>query len=113
MEKSQEQEDAEWVEYHDKEAQKRMKRSAADRDFTVACVNAKKWAIENGLRPTRDEGGELQYTPKQGFKAACHGREDTCAILQIQFPILERLDSVSGLLKLCLLVLAYIAYRVS
>lgn len=113
MEKNQEQVDAEWVKYHDKEAQKRMKRSAADKDFTVACVNAKKWATENGLMPTTGEGGELQYTPEQGFKAACHGREDTCAILQIQFPILERLDSVYGLLKLCSILLAYIAYRVS
>jgi len=113
MDKSQEQIDAEWAEYHDKEAQKRMKRSAADRDFTVACVNAKKWAAENGLMPTRGDDGELQYTRGQGLKAACHGREDICATLQIQFPILERLDAVYGLLKLCLLALAYITYRVS
>ncbi len=113
MDKSQEQIDAKWDEYNDREAQKRMKRSAADRDFTLACVNAKKWAKENGLMPTRGEDGELRYTPEQGLRAACHGREDIGATLQIQFPILERLDAVYGLLKLCLVALAYIAYRVS
>ena len=113
MDKSQEQTDAEWTEYHDKEAQKRMKRSAADKDFTGACVNAKKWATENGLMPTRGDDGQLHYTPEQGVKAACHGREDICATLQIQLPILQRLDFIEKMMMICVLVLAYIAYKVS
>ena len=81
--------------------------------FCGAIVAARRSVIFEGLRPYRIDDGELTYSAAQGAKAACLAMEDVAATLQIQMPILERLNGISILLKICLTVLAYIAYKVS
>jgi hypothetical protein len=90
-----------------------QKRSSADRDFYGAGLSAKRSAKNDDLHPTRDQDGELKYTIQQGLKAACYAREDVSATLQIQLPILQRLDQIKSLLWVCLGLLAYLAYKVS
>lgn len=87
--------------------------NAAAKTFCLAIADARKSAKFAGLRPYQLEGGELTYNNDQGAKAACHAMEDVSATLQIQLPILERLDRIATLLKICLAVLTYIAFRVS
>ena len=87
--------------------------SGADRDFFSAAQYARRSAKENGLLPTRNAEGEFEYTPQQGFKAACHAREDTAAALQIQRAVLLRLDRNRNLLWVAIALLAYVTYRLS
>ena len=87
--------------------------SAANRDFFTACQQAKSWTGQAGLLPEIDEDGEDRYTARQGVKAACHGREDAAATLILQKSILERLDRNRVLLWACIVLLAYIAVRVT
>lgn len=90
-----------------------MKAGAAEQAFFGAGLAAHQSAAADGLMPSRDEEGDLVYSPQQGVKAACHAREDAAAILNIQLPALKLLHQVKLLLWGCLAVLAYIAYRVS
>ena len=105
--------DSENQTFYARQMEEAKKLGSAEKDFYSAGVNAKKWATDNGLMPIEDEYGELQYTSEQAFKAACHGREDICATLLIQMPILKRLDLIKNLLWACVFALAYIGYKVS
>jgi hypothetical protein len=87
--------------------------SAAARVFFSAGQEARRQAKENGFLPARDNHGELRYTIQQGLKAACHAREDISANLQIQFAILQRLDRNRNLLFVIIILLAYVAFRLS
>lgn len=89
------------------------KASAADRDFFGAAQIARRSAKENGILPVRDEHGEFRYTIQQGLKAACHAREDIAATVGIQLAILKRLDRNRNLLCVAIILLAYVAYRLS
>jgi hypothetical protein len=89
------------------------KSSPADRDFFTAGQKARHSVKENGLLPARNEDGEFEYIAQQGFKAACHAREDVVAILHIQRAVLSRLDRNRGLLWIVILLLIYIAYRLT
>lgn len=90
-----------------------QRQNAAAKTFCTAIVDARKAAKFEGLRPYQLESGELTYNPVQGAKAACLSVEDVSATLQMQLPILKRLDVIATLLKVCLAVLFYVAYRVS
>jgi hypothetical protein len=88
-------------------------RNSVNRDFYGAALAAKRQARHDGLHPETDEYGELHYTQVQGITAACHGREDVTAILIIQQSLLRRLETLYVLGSTCILLLGYIAYRVS
>jgi hypothetical protein len=88
-------------------------RNSVNRDFYGAALAAKRHARHDGLHPDSDEYGELTYTQAQGIKAACHAREDVTAILIIQQSLLRRLETLYVLGSTCVLLLGYIAYRVS
>lgn len=89
------------------------KASAAARDFFSAAQIARRSAKENGILPVRNEHGEFRYTMQQGLKAACHAREDIAATLQIQLAVLQRLDRNRNLLWAAIVLLGYVAYRLS
>jgi len=95
----------------EKDCQQQMKLSAADRDFAKAGLNAKRWTED--LRPVMSKFGERIYSELQVAEAACLTREDVSAILQIQLPILRRLDSIKKLVWACLIVLLYVGYKLS
>ncbi|MES2012945.1 MAG: hypothetical protein V4445_04275 [Pseudomonadota bacterium] len=88
-------------------------KGSVDKDFYGASLFALNSIKADGLEPFENVDGELEYSLQQGLKAACHGREETAAILLIQKSILERLDTLKSILIPCLLLLCYIAYRVS
>ena len=90
-----------------------QKRNAAARDYYGAVMFSKRSAKQDDLLPYRYKDGEFTYTAQQGVKAAVHAREEVCTILQLQLPILQRLDSISNLLRACLVVLVYVAYKVT
>lgn len=89
------------------------KASAAARDFFGAAQMARRQAKEHGILPVRNKDGEFRWTIQQGLKAACHGREDISATLQIQLALLQRLDRNRNLLWVAIVILGYVAYRVS
>ena len=88
-----------------------MKQSAAHKDFYGSSLMAKRFNCD--VIPFMDEHGEAQYSPEQGHKASCHGREDISAILLVQLPLLQRLDQIKSLLWVVVIALAYIAYKIS
>lgn len=96
-----------------KQMEEAMKGGAAERSFYAAAFAAHQASVSEGLTPSRDDDGELIYSPQQGLKAACHAREDAAATLNIQLPVLKMLNQVRILAGGCLAVLLYIAYRVS
>ena len=89
------------------------KGSAAKRDFFSAAQLARRNAKEDGILPIRNEDGEFQYTTQQGLKAACHSREDISATLTIQLAVLQRLDRNRNLLWVVIVLLSYVAYRLT
>jgi hypothetical protein len=89
------------------------KGSFAKRDFYEAAIFAKKEAKNNGFFPLHDKHGGFRYSIQQGLMAACHSREDITAISVIQLKLLERLDSIYGLLWTLVLLTGYIAYRLT
>ena len=93
----------------ERDHQKAIKKSAADRDFAIACKNAKDWTRD--LQPNRDADGQLVYAAQQTQDAACHAREDVSAVLQLQLPILKRLDMIEKIAMACLALLVYIAFK--
>ena len=103
--------DADALAKFEKDCRDQMKRSAADRDFAQAALNAK--YSNHDLRPMRGEFGELKFSRQQVAEAACYAREDVSAVLQIQLPILKRLDTLKWLGWACFFLLLYIAYRLS
>jgi hypothetical protein len=98
---------------YEKRMEGAKKASAADRDFFGAVQSARRSVKQDELLPVRDEFGELRYTVRQGLKAACYAREDASATLELQRPVLRRLDRIQDTLWVVLAFLAYIAYRVS
>lgn len=87
--------------------------SSAEREFAIACLSAMRGAKQDELFPNRDKFGVPRYTARQGLKAACHGREDIAAILLIQQVVLNRLQGIRIFNWIFLLLLCYIAIRVS
>lgn len=106
-----EQQDRDSLARFEKQCRNQMTRSAADRDFSQACLNAKIWTKD--LEPKRDEYGGLVYTKHQTSIGACEGREDISAVLQMQYPILKRLDFIKRLIVGCFIALLYVCYKVS
>lgn len=108
-----------WERVYDEAEQKRAedfaksKHSWAEKTWHEAAMRAKSWSMSGGLRPEIDDHGEQRYRPAQGIQAACHGREDSAATLMLMMPVLEILDSIQKLLWLCLVVLFYIAAKLS
>ena len=105
-----------WAEadaFQEKNLEKLASRGGIDREFFGACLAALRGSREGGLFPRRDADGNFHYTPEQGFKAACQGREDAAANLLVQRAVLERLQALQWTAWLCVLLLGYIAYRVS
>ncbi|OSR69151.1 hypothetical protein BV326_03539 [Pseudomonas syringae pv. actinidiae] len=84
-----------------------------NKEFYEAGELAKRWAEQGGFHPHTNEDGEDRYTVQQGLKAACHGREDTAALVIIQQSVLRRLEQLRVLAIIGLLLLAYIAQRLS
>jgi hypothetical protein len=89
------------------------KASAAARDFFGAAQIARHSARENGILPIPNKHGEFRHTIQQGLKTACHAREDVAAALQIQLAVLKRLDRNRNLLWVAIVLLGYVAYRLS
>ncbi len=113
MEKSAQQIAIEDDERYFKQMKEAQKRNAAAKDFYGAAISAKLSLKSDDLLPYRNEDGEPTYSANQGAKAACFAREEVSSILQLQLPILERLDGIDSLVKVCLVVLIYIAYKVT
>lgn len=101
----------------DARGEKQLRESAAENsvnsDFYSAGLTAFQSARQDGLLPNVDEFGELSYSVQQGLKAACHARQDVTGILLIQLALLRRLQNLKSLAWACLLILIYIAFRVS
>lgn len=97
----------------EKQLEQTASKNSVNRDFYGAVLAAKRSARHDGFYPESDEYGELHYTESQGIKAACHTREDVTAILIIQQSLLRRLETLYVLGSTCVLLLGYIAYRVS
>ena len=95
----------------EKQCKEQMKRSTADRDFSQAVLNAKIWT--KGIHPIRDENGAFVYSQHQTSMAACDGREDVSAVIQVQLPILKRLDRIEKLAFCCFIALPYVCFKVS
>ena len=86
---------------------------AADREVAMAALQAKKSISENGLAPKEISEGEFKHSVEQALKAACWAREDVATVLILQPAILRRLDALRILLLAVLVLLVYIAYRLS
>lgn len=97
----------------EKQLEQSASRGSVNREFYGAGLTAKRQARYDGFHPETDEYGEPYYTETQGIKAACHTREDVTAILIIQQSLLHRLETLYVLGSTCVVLLAYIAYRVS
>lgn len=93
----------EGTKHHDAEFKERMTAqmevSPAHKDYYGALLTAREQVIYDGLRLTYTTyatpeacAGEVQFTIAQGMKATCGTHEDVIAILQVQLPILSRLD---------------------
>lgn len=98
-------------------SEKQMRDYAAENsvnyDFYSAGLTAFQSARQDGLLPNVDEFGELSYSVQQGLKAACHARQDVAGIALIQLALLRRLQNLKSLAWACLLILIYIAFRIS
>lgn len=113
METNGQQSDDEDERLFEKNMDEAKKASAAARDFFGAAQIARRSAKENGILPVRNEHGEFRYTIQQGLKAACHAREDIVTTVHIQLAVLQRLDRNRNLLLVAIVLLGYVAYRLS
>ena len=86
---------------------------SANRDFYGAALFAQRNAQKHDLLPRRNADGEMGYTTEQSVTASCFTRHDIVAILAIQLSILKRLQGLRFLAWSCLILLGYIAYRLS
>ena len=87
--------------------------SAADREVAWASLQAKKSIFKDGLAPKEISEGEFKHSVQQALKAACWAREDVAAVLILQSSVLRRLDALKRLLLAVIVLLVYIAYRLS
>lgn len=113
MERSWKQIDEDNERQFEKDMEAAKKGSAANHTFFTAGQLARRSVKEHELLPHRNQDGEFRYTVHQGLRAACHSREDVSAILQIQLAVLHRLDRNRNLLWVAIVLLAYVAYRLS
>ena len=90
-----------------------IKRGGSMAELAKAASSARSSIKDSGLWPTVDDDGQIVYTPQQGAKAACHAREDAAATLILQQVQLDHLYSLSKMLVVCIVLLGYIAYKVS
>ena len=101
----------------DQYAQKRLedgaRRSGVDGEIGKAALFARECVRGDELEPTRTEFGEFKYTAHQGRKASAHAREDAAAIFHMQGSILRRLQQLKLLAIGCIVLLIYIAIRVT
>lgn len=105
-----------WAEadaHHEKQLVRGAARRGVDGEIYGALLSAFRTAKESDLLGTRDEYGELRFTPEQGAKAACYAREDAGATLLIQRHVLMRLAGLRTAAWLSVCLLAYIAIRVT
>ncbi len=93
--------------------QESMRRCGVERAFAEAAEFASRQIRSDGLEGQVLPYGEVRYKVAQGLKAAVHAREDSIATLLLQRSILQRLDSIKGLLCLTVALLAFIAYKVA
>lgn len=71
------------------------------------------YAENDGLHPVQEEHGEFRYRVQQGLRAACVGREDAAATLILMQTALDNQRTIKRLLWVGVLLLAWIAYRLS
>lgn len=99
------------------EAARRLHPPGAGRDFAEADAAAWAGILSDGLNGEIDDNGDEIHTVKQGLKAVVHGRQDVATTLIIQHRILELLyelrDAIRFGLILVILILGYIAYKIS
>lgn len=77
----------------------------AERDFFESALEARESIRTNCLLPGWNEDGHEEYHPQQAYRAACHGREDVVTITNVQLRVLQRLDRLSNLLWLVVVLL--------
>lgn len=85
----------------------------ADKDFINALHCARKVATNDGLEPEFLEHGVAKYADHQAAKAACLGREDAAASAVLQLAVLRRLDRNRSYMSVIILLLIYIAAKLS
>lgn len=89
------------------------KGSPAQRAFATAGLIAYQGMVQDGLVPQRTEDMEARYAMQKGLVAAAHGRQEAAATLLIQSAALHRLDGLRELAWAAVVLLAYIAIRVT
>ena len=105
--------DKENEEFWEKQMQASKKFSKAHHDYYGAALDARKLVKNDGFFPSYNENGVSRYSIQQGLRATCHTREDVVAISKLQLSILQRLDDIKSLSYLCVVLLGYIAYKIS
>lgn len=89
------------------------KKGNAERDFFTAAQRARLSVFDDSLLAFRNDEGDLCYSDWQGNKAACLTREDVVGIAGVQLAILKRLDRNKNYMIGALVILFYIAARLS
>lgn len=88
-------------------------KGATERSFAEAAEFARNQIKSDGLEGEIRPYCEVRYTVAQGLKAAVFGREDGIITLALQRDILLRLDAIKSLLWVVVVLLGFIAYKVS
>lgn len=89
------------------------KKSMAAADTVAAIRAARRSCAEAGLDLTFDEHGVASLTTFQQHRIARHSKEDVSATLILQTLIMARLDHQRKYLWIIIVLLGYIAVRVS
>ena len=97
----------------EKQLKEASSKNSVKRDFYSAGLTALQSMRTDELNPSISKYGEVRYSVQQGLKAACHTRQDVTAALIIQQSVLNRLQELKSLAWVCILILIYIAYRIS
>ena len=102
-------------EYFEQLMAQQIKKGGAAAEMGRAAMRARNGSRADGLLATFNGEGETGYgyTPAQVAKAACHAREDVAMLVFLQEVQLKHLHKLSGLLWVCIGLLAYIAYKLS
>lgn len=99
--------------YADMQLDQQAKRPGITGTLARAARSAREQVKSDGIFPRLNEHGEYRYTLEQGLKAAAYSREDIAAVFILQKTILERLQTLRRIGMICLLVLIFVAIRVS
>lgn len=109
-----------FTEYYREEAREyiaylehQKKGSEADYTFFSAAQQARQSMLRNNLIPFRMEFGTLDYSEYQARTATVHAREDIVSITIIQLALLKRLDRNRNYLAAILILLIYVAVRLT